>query len=515
MGIPCFYSYIIKNHHKIISEFMKNTDNLYIDSNSIIYDCVNEISTIPNKTDNYENELIRLIIKRLQSLISFVTPKQKCFIAFDGVAPLAKLNQQRCRRFKSAYEKQILNNIGEQKDGFKWDTTSITPGTMFMKKLSANIYDFFSKIKSNLEYHISCSDQIGEGEHKIFEFIRDNQEYHSTTTTTIYGLDADLIMLSLNHTEFCKNIFLYRDTPSFINQIDRNLDPNKSYLLNISLLKSTINEDFDNTDRIKDYIFICFLLGNDFMPHIPSINIRTDGIDVLLNYYNSIIVSKREYLIVNNKIKWKNVRLFIEALSEEEHNRLKTEYTARSKFRLHKHTKADKFLLLPMINRCDEKFVNPNEFKWQRRYYKKLFNIENPYINDNLKKMCINYIEALEWTFHYYTTGCIDWRWEYKYNYAPLLKDLYTFISYYDVDYIEKTDCNPVTPYTQLAYVLPKTSHYLLDENVNHLINKKYLYYYSNHDFQWAYCKFFWECKLTFKFININQLENDIKHACI
>ena len=192
-----------------------------------------------------------------------------------------------------------------------------------MKKLSTNIYDFFSNITSNLEYHISCSDQIGEGEHKIFQYIRDNQEYHSTTTTTIYGLDADLIMLSLNHTEFCKNIFLYRDTPSFINQIDRNLDPNKSYLLNISLLKSTINEDFDNTDRIKDYIFICFLLGNDFMPHIPSINIRSDGINVLLNYYNSVIVSKREYLIVNNKIKWKNVRLFIESLSEEEHNRFK------------------------------------------------------------------------------------------------------------------------------------------------------------------------------------------------
>ena len=51
--------------------------------------------------------------------------------------------------------------------------------------------------------------------------------------------------------------------------------------------------------------------------------------------------------------------------------------------------------------------------------------------------------------------------------------------------------------------------------NVNELINKKYIYYYSNHDFQWAYCKFFWESKLTFKYININQLENDIKHACI
>ena len=75
MGIPRFYSYIIKNHHKIISEFMKNSDNLYIDSNSIIYDCVNEMSTIPNKNDNYENELIQLISNDY-SLISFVTPKQ-------------------------------------------------------------------------------------------------------------------------------------------------------------------------------------------------------------------------------------------------------------------------------------------------------------------------------------------------------------------------------------------------------------------------------------------------------
>ena len=90
---------------------------------------------------------------------------------------------------------------------------------------------------------------------------------------------------------------------------------------------------------------------------------------------------------------------FIESLSEEEHNRLKTEYTERSKFRLHKHTKADKFLLLPMINRCDEKFVNPNEFKWQRRYYKKLFNIENPYINNNLKKCALIILKVLNGHF--------------------------------------------------------------------------------------------------------------------
>ena len=65
--------------------------------------------------------------------------------------------------------------------------------------MSIAIYNYFSNISSNIDYHISCSDKIGEGEHKIFEFIRNNEDYHSMTNTTIYGLDADLIMLSLNH----------------------------------------------------------------------------------------------------------------------------------------------------------------------------------------------------------------------------------------------------------------------------------------------------------------------------
>ena len=103
----------------------------------------------------------------------------------------------------------------------------------------------------------------------------------------------------------------------------------------------------------------------------------------------------------------------------------------------------------------------------------------------------------------------------YKCNYGPLLSDLYSFIPHHDIDYLERKATNPVLPETQLAYVLPKTSHYLLNTGVQDVLNRKYNYYYINNKFQWAFCKFFWESKLTFKYVNINELENDIKHITI
>ena len=69
---------------------------------------------------------------------------------------------------------------------------------------------------------ISTSVEHGEGEHKIFQYIRDNQEKHSKETV-VYGLDADLIMLSINHLRFCPNIYLYRETPHFIRSLNKNL----------------------------------------------------------------------------------------------------------------------------------------------------------------------------------------------------------------------------------------------------------------------------------------------------
>ena len=88
---------------------------------------------------------------------------------------------------------------------------------------------------------MSGSKDRGEGEHKIFDYIRGtiNKKH------VIYGLDADLIIIGLNNLQHTDNIFLFRETPEFIKSINYSLDPNKLYLMNLSNLKNVILKKYD------------------------------------------------------------------------------------------------------------------------------------------------------------------------------------------------------------------------------------------------------------------------------
>ena len=100
-----------------------------------------------------------------------------------------------------------------------WNTTAITPGTEFMRELSEGISLHFSSkdlVRSCKKIMVSTSEECGEGEHKLFDYIRKNPKEHADQVTVIYGLDADLIMLSINHLPISPNIYLFRETPEFI-----------------------------------------------------------------------------------------------------------------------------------------------------------------------------------------------------------------------------------------------------------------------------------------------------------
>ena len=106
MGIPSYFNHIIKNHGQIFKKLksFRKIDNLYLDSNSIIYDVARDLDTSTSKISliQYEDELLECICIKISEYISKIKPSF-VYISFDGVAPVAKLEQQRQRRYKSHF----------------------------------------------------------------------------------------------------------------------------------------------------------------------------------------------------------------------------------------------------------------------------------------------------------------------------------------------------------------------------------------------------------------------------
>lgn len=644
MGIPSYFSQIVKRHGYILKEmsYLSHVNNLYMDCNSLIYDAVKNNPTYDKgKAQEYEKEIISMVCRKVDYYVELLKPMNRVYIAFDGVAPVAKLSQQRDRRYKSWYTTQIQRDI--EGKGYKetWNTSAITPGTNFMKKLNEDVANYFankmdsiSTSSARLEYIVSGSSESGEGEHKIFEYMRQNPEYHNSqdTITLVYGLDADLIMLTLNHLHITNKLYLFRETPEFIKSIDSSLDANKDYLLDIPELAKGIIKYIHNYDvsseghieghhynggapntrdvggvrelnkfkymnetnetketknitdktkidsskceinRITDYIFMCFLLGNDFMPHFPALNIRTVGIDVLLNIYRETLGKTDTYLTDGKKILWKNFGDFIKHIAEQEDTLLMDEHKKRDKFARrfgdsgggngragggggggcgynnmrdnssernafnHGINKTDKnnknvlnetddvlgeganikqmddLLMLPMKERSIEKYINPYVKDWEYRYYKALFDIE--ITDERIRQICVNYLEGLEWTFSYYIDGCKDWRWCYNYHYAPLFKDLVKFIPQMDTQFLKHKEKQTIEDLVQLCYVLPRHNLNLLPMDVNIVLMQRLGHLYGeDYEFKWAYCRYFWESHADLPRLHIETLENIVSEA--
>jgi len=526
MGIPSYFSFIVKNHGNIvrkIHKLNKNIDNFYLDSNSIVYDCLRALEKeYDGNNKKFEKKLIEAVCIKIDEYIEIIKPTNRVFIAFDGVAPVAKLEQQRNRRYKSHLLTFLKNEF--EKQPVTWDKTAITPGTDFMEKLAnytKSYYENKEKSYNIQEFIVSTSDIPGEGEHKLFGYIRNNAVDHGKEVSMIYGLDADLIMLALNHLPISKQIYLYRETPEFIKSLNQDLEPNEPYFLDIPKLAETIRQDMNmgrnlsktqSDNKLYDYIFLCFFLGNDFMPHFPSVNIRTGGIHKVLAAYKNLFGKTDKNLTNGKTIYWANVKKFAEYLADSEHTNLMDEYKLRNRWekRFRPNKTLDEKLTrldnIPTKERAVEKFIDPGRIGWEHRYYKSLFKID---INDYWrKKICMNYLEGLEWTMKYYTTKCSSWSWCYKYDYPPLWKDLVKYIPSWDTTMIAKNDSKPILPEIQLAYVLPRPSLKLLPKAFyEKLMTDRKSNYPVSCKIHWAFCKYFWESHAELPVIDIGDLE--------
>lgn len=525
MGIPLYFRYLINNYDNIISnnKEIEQIDNLFLDLNCAIHYCCREV--LKNEDYNSKNKnrieekMINNILNYIEILYNYSKPQKLLFITIDGVAPKAKMNQQRIRRFKKFYEKKKLDEIKDElnleiDEKEEWDTNAITPGTVFMNKLGNSLKTKLIQRETLKDVNIIISDSNipGEGEHKILQYLKNNELKEDINA--IYGLDADLIMLGL----ILKydNMLLLRETVEFDNTIHK--DGYKFLYLNINRLednlifeiKDRIGLDFlsetEKDNIINDYIFLSFILGNDFICHSPAICIKNNGIDLIIDLYSRYYNQLKQNLISVEfkKINHDFLKNILRDLSMMEDTLLVDFNKKRNKkkppnkiYETEFDRKKDLLSLYPQFNRKIEKEINQGGEEWRKKYYKILFNIEKKY---EIDKICHNYIEGLVWNFYYYYYECISWDWFYIYHNVPSFLDIYnyynTFIS--DINTIKFEKNRPVKPFQQLLMVLPQQSKELLPLRYRDLmtdINSPIIEYYPDeYELNTINKYYLWEC---------------------
>lgn len=503
MGIPSYFSYIIKNHVQIVRALVDvgRIQHLFMDCNSIIYDAVHKLSV--DVLD--EDVLIAEVIKKIQHYVDYIRPTKTLYIAFDGVAPLAKMDQQRTRRHKTLWTTTTPTS---------WSTCHITPGTAFMQKLSARVAAaFLHPEKNGRETIVSGSTECGEGEHKLFQHVRKSGSNTTQENAAVYGLDSDLIMLSLFHCDYFKKLYVFRETPEFVkSQISCYSPSDPCHFLDIHHLATAILRELgtqqQNKNRIYDYVFMCFFLGNDFLPHFPSLNLRTHGLPVLLEAHKAVFGKSNSGLVVSKTIDWNQVQRFVQHLAKQELELLKQEYEVRAKWGNRQWSTANEkdldFILqnAPVIYRAEEMYIAPDQVGWQARYYSALF---SPAVQKSV--VCQNYYDGLAWVFQYYTEDCVNWRYKYPYDYPPLLCDLAMTLP---KPTTAMTPSPPFSPSVQLAYVTPQPLHAaLLEPTFAEYLATNFsdLFVRPNNSFQWAFCRYFWESHVVLPEISLETME--------
>ncbi|KAI5170078.1 5'-3' exoribonuclease 1 [Pancytospora epiphaga] len=501
MGVPSLYKWLTQRYPAIkkpISEKSRqDVDCLYLDFNAIVHPCCNK--GFGNMEDT-ETQLYSNIINYVNKLMSIVHPKKLLYIAIDGVAPRAKLNQQRARRFVKAKESMKTGQVYFKDESSKstpraeaggstadkaecdekldeevprqecFDTNAITPGTRFMDRLDLFLQELIQAKLSedllwqNINVIFSGYRTPGEGEQKIMEYIRKHQT--PGLKHMIYSPDADLIFLGL--TLFDYSVFIMREEPKviygngdnkddsiIIPEIVENSYDDKDFVcvdiakLRRSLIndfRSVIKTDFSYKNFLTDWIFLCFALGNDFLPSAPCFEIRSNAIDKITVVLLELFKKTGKHITNKKEINFDVLKEFFSLCSAREDDFLveksRNLYLSRTRMNIPFDPKEE----FPL-----------NSEKGKIRFYIEKMDIKS---EKELLEACKEYIKGFVWIYNYYFFEINSWGWYYPFHFAPFMMDLARVSNISFSFSLNK----PLRPMEQLLAVMPPHSKGLLPE---------------------------------------------------
>lgn len=474
MGIPRFYRFITDRFPNVSTQvsfnsgFDQKVDNLYLDANGILHNCARELyfppkprkkrfaprlSKAPEPMPATELQVFQAIGKYMDQLLKFVRPRKLFYIAIDGPAPLAKQTQQRQRRFKSAQDRSP-----EERGVF--DSTAITPGTAFMYRLSKFLRFYIRAMMSTdrdwnrISVIFSGPDSPGEGEHKIAEYIR--SKGRKNEVHCMYGLDADLFMLSL--ASHCPRFYLLREDQFTVSWSDTFF-----YKVNIGKLRNQLFTEWDTVggnieQLIDDFIFICFLVGNDFLHALPTCTELADSIEFLMAMRQQVLGSS--YISADSAFNLDNLLLLLQSISTVEGNEIAATWSNQN---------------FPNVT-LTSSFIDPQfpaqgiDMKKYRKLYYAKAGIDAD-VPEQVQDFCQQYIQGLEWVQWYYHKWPLNWQWFFPYHYTPLVSDIVGYLTSANIRLhrVSTQKLPPVEPFEQLLCVVPPQSKQLLPEFLYHI----------------------------------------------